>query len=81
MVTKYVPHKFAKDTTTRTEIPDFMSPSVISVGSNAMIQETTQFINKKNIDSFLNFKKKNDEYISIVKETDLSRKILVRARH
>ena len=66
MVTKNVPHKFAKDTTTRTEIPDFMSPSVMSVRSNAMIQETTQFMNKK----------KNDEYISIVKETDLSRKIL-----
>ena len=74
MVTKHVPHKFAKDTTTRTEIPDFMSPSVISVGSDAMIQETTQFMNKKNIHSVLI--KKNDEYISIVKETDLSRKIL-----
>ncbi len=75
MVTKHVPHKFAKDTTTRTEIPDFMSPSVISVGSDAMIQETTQFMNKKNIDSVL-IKNRNDEYISIVKETDLSRKIL-----
>jgi predicted transcriptional regulator len=75
MVTKHVPHKFAKDTTTRTEIPDFMSPSIISVGSNAMIQETTQFMNKKNIDSVL-IKNRNDEYISIVKETDLSRKIL-----
>ena len=58
MVTKHVPHKFAKDTTTRTEIPDFMSPSVISVGSDAMIQETTQFMNKKNIDSFLIDKEK-----------------------
>jgi predicted transcriptional regulator len=75
MVTKHVPHKFAKDTTTRTEIPDFMSPSVISVGSNAKIQETTQFMNKKNIDSVL-IKNRNDEYISIVKETDLSRNIL-----
>ena len=75
MVTKHVPHKFAKDTTTRTEIPDFMSPSVISVGSNAMIQETTQFMNKRSIDSALIIKKK-DEYISIVKGTDLSRKIL-----
>ena len=75
MVTKHIPHKFAKDTTTRTEIPEFMSPSVISVGSNAMIQETTQFMKKKNIHSVL-IKKKNDEYISIVKETDLSRKIL-----
>ena len=75
MVTKHVPHKFAKDTTTRTEIPEFMSPSIISVGSNAMIQETTQFMNKRNIDSALIIKKK-DEYISIVKETDLSRKIL-----
>lgn len=76
MVTKHVPHKFAKGTTTRTEIPDFMTPSVIRVGSDAMIQETTQFMNKKNIDSVLNYKEKNDDYISIVKETDLSRKIL-----
>jgi hypothetical protein len=65
MVTKHVPHKFTKGTTTRTERPDFISPSVISVGSDAMIQETTQFINKK-----------NDEYNNIVKETDLTRKIL-----
>jgi predicted transcriptional regulator len=57
MVTKHEPHKFAKDTTTRTEISDFMSPSVISVESNAMIQETTQFMNKKNID-FILIKKK-----------------------
>ena len=70
MVTKYVPHKFAKDTTTRAEIPDFMSPSLVSVGSNAMIQETIQFMNNKNIDSFIIIKK-NDEYISIVTETDL----------
>ena len=68
MVTKHIPHKFAKDTTTRTEIPDFMSPSVIRVGSEATIQETTQFMNKKNIDSVII--KKNDAYISIVKETD-----------
>ena len=70
MVTKHVPHKFAKYTTTRTKIPEFVSPSVISVGSNAMIQKTTQFMNKKNIDSVL-IKNRNDEYISIVKETDL----------
>ena len=70
MVTKHVPLKFAKDTTTRTEIPDFISPSVISVGSDAMIQGTTQVINNKNI-NFVVIIKKNDEYISIVKETDL----------
>jgi hypothetical protein len=58
MVTKYVPHKFAKDTTTRAEIPDFMSPSVIRVGSESTIQETTQFMNKKNIGSVLNFKER-----------------------
>ena len=54
MVTKHVPHKFAKDTTTRTEISDFMSPSVISVGSDATIQETAQFMNEKNIGPVLN---------------------------
>ena len=58
MVTKHVHHKFAKDTTTQTEIPDFIIPSVTSIGSDAMIQETTQFMNKKNIDSVLIKKKK-----------------------
>jgi predicted transcriptional regulator len=58
MVTKHVPHNFSKNTTTRTEIPDFMSPSVIRVGSEATIQETTQFMNKKNIGSVLNFKER-----------------------
>ena len=53
MVTKHVLHKFAKDTTTLTEIPNYMSPSVINLGSDTMIQETTQFMNKKNIDSVL----------------------------
>ena len=58
MVTKHVPHKFAKYTTTRTETHDFMSPSVISVGSDAMIQGTTQFMNNKNINFVLNYKEK-----------------------
>jgi hypothetical protein len=53
MITKHAPHKFSKDTTTQTEISEFMSPSVNSVGSNVMIQETTQFMIKKNIDSIL----------------------------
>jgi signal-transduction protein with cAMP-binding, CBS, and nucleotidyltransferase domain len=74
MVTKHTTHKFATDTETRTEIADFMSPSVISVGSDATIQETAQFMNEKNIGSVL--VKENDDYIGIVTETDLSRKVL-----
>jgi hypothetical protein len=58
MVTKHMSYKFAKDTTTQTETHDFMSPSVIRVGSETTTQETAQFVNKKNIGSALNFKEK-----------------------
>ncbi len=72
--TKHTTHHFAKDTTTRTEISDYMSPSVISVGSDSTIQETAKLMHEKNIGSVLI--KENDEYVGIVTETDLSRKVL-----
>ena len=74
MVPKHTTHKFTKDQTTRTEIADYMSSTVISVGSDSTIQETAQFMHEKNIGSVL--VKENDDYIGIVTETDLSRKVL-----
>jgi signal-transduction protein with cAMP-binding, CBS, and nucleotidyltransferase domain len=75
MVTKHTTHKFTKDQTeTRMEISDCMSPSVISIGPDATVQETAQFMNEKNIGSVL--VKENYNYIGIVTETDLSRKVL-----
>jgi signal-transduction protein with cAMP-binding, CBS, and nucleotidyltransferase domain len=74
MVTKHTPHKYAKDQTTRTEISDYMSSTIISVGPDSTVQETAQFMHEKNIGSVLI--KENDEFIGIVTETDLSRKVL-----
>lgn len=71
---KYTPHRYAKDTSTRMEISDCMSPSVISVGPDFTVQETAKFMHEKNIGSLLI--KKDDDYIGIVTETDLTRKVL-----
>ncbi len=71
---KYVPHKYVKDQTIREEISDYMSPTVISVESDFTVQETAKFMHEKNIGSVLI--KEKDEYIGIVTETDLTRKVL-----
>ena len=71
---KYTPHRYVKDQNARTEIADYMTTSVISVGPDFTVQETAKFMHEKNIGSVL--VKENDEYIGIVTETDLTRKVL-----
>ena len=71
---KYTPHRYVKDTAHRTEISDYMSSTVISVESDSTVEETAQLMHEKNIGSLLI--KENDEYIGIVTETDLTRKVL-----
>ena len=71
---KYVPHRYVKDQTIREELSDYMSPTVISVESDTTVQDTAQFMHEKNIGSVLI--KEKDEYIGIVTETDLTRKVL-----
>ena len=71
---KYTPHRYVKDQNARTEIADFMTTSVISIGPDSTVQETAKFMHEKNIGSLL--VKENDEYIGIVTETDLTRKVL-----
>ena len=71
---KYVPHRYVKGATIREEISDYMSPTVISVESDTTVQDTAQFMHEKNIGSVLI--KEKDEYIGIVTETDLTRKVL-----
>ena len=71
---KYVPHRYVKDQTIREELSDYMSPPVISVESDTTVQDTAQFMHEKNIGSVLI--KEKDEYIGIVTETDLTRKVL-----
>ena len=71
---KYVPHRYVKDQTIREELSDYMSPTVISVESDTTVQDAAQFMHEKNIGSVLI--KEKDEYIGIVTETDLTRKVL-----
>ena len=68
------PHTTVKNQNARTEIADFMTTSVISIGPDSTVQETAKFMHEKNIGSLL--VKENDEYIGIVTETDLTRKVL-----
>ena len=51
-----------------------MTTSVISIGPDSTVQETAKFMHEKNIGSLL--VKENDEYIGVVTETDLTRKVL-----
>lgn len=55
-------------------IGSYMSVPVHSVDINATIRETAQEMQAKNIGSVLI--KSNDEYVGIVTETDLARKVL-----
>lgn len=75
MLSKHIPHKFAKNqTTVRQEISDYMSSPVISVDAGSTAEETARLMLEKNIGSLL--VKEKSEYVGIVTETDLTRKIL-----
>ncbi|MBT3184751.1 MAG: CBS domain-containing protein [Nitrospina sp.] len=74
MVTKHTPHRYTKDQTTRTEISDYMSSTVISIGPDSTVPETAKLMHEKNIGSVL--VKDKEDYIGIVTETDLTRKVL-----
>ena len=49
MVTKHTPHKFAKNTKTRTEIADYMTTSIISVEPDTTIFDTAKLLTEKHI--------------------------------
>ena len=75
MVSKHVPHKFAKDQDSKgQEIADYMSSPIIRVNAASTIKETAQFLSEKKIGCVL--VEENDEYIGIITETDLTRKVL-----
>lgn len=75
MAPKYVPHRFVKDQgSTGQEIADYMSSPIISVNASSTIKETAQFLSEKKIGCVL--VEENDEYVGIVTETDLTRKVL-----
>jgi signal-transduction protein with cAMP-binding, CBS, and nucleotidyltransferase domain len=56
------------------DIGDYMSSSVVSVDSEATVQETVHAMHANNVGSVLI--KEAGEYIGIVTETDLTRKVL-----
>ena len=53
MVTKHTPHKFAKNTKTRTEIADYMTTSIISVEPDTTIFDTAKLLTEKHVGSVL----------------------------
>ncbi len=72
---KHTPHRFAKDQGSKgQEIADYMSSPIISVNAASTIKETAQFLSEKNIGSVL--VEENGDYIGIVTETDLTRKVI-----
>ena len=76
MVEKHIPHKFVKDQTSKSqEIADWMSYPVINVDAAFTVKETAQLMHDKNIGSVL--VEENSEYVGIVTETDLTRKVLL----
>jgi signal-transduction protein with cAMP-binding, CBS, and nucleotidyltransferase domain len=56
------------------DIGDYMSPSVLSVDSEVTVQEAVHYMHANNVGSVLI--KEEGEYIGIVTETDLTRKVL-----
>jgi signal-transduction protein with cAMP-binding, CBS, and nucleotidyltransferase domain len=76
MMEKHTPHRFVKDQTSKSqEIADWMSYPVINVDAAFTVKETAQLMHDKNIGSVL--VEENSEYVGIVTETDLTRKVLV----
>ena len=75
MTTKRVPHRFSKSMDNSGEqIGGYMSVPVLSIDCESLIQDTAKFMHDKNIGSLL--VKKNEDYIGIVTERDLTRKVL-----
>jgi CBS domain-containing protein len=56
------------------EIGDYMITPVLSIDIDSSVQEAAMFMTANNIGSLL--VKKFDEYVGIVTETDLARKVL-----
>ncbi len=72
---KHKPHRYAKNQEQyEEEIGSYMSTPVHSVDAGASIQEVTKMMEEKNVGSLL--VKENDQYVGIVTERDLTRKVI-----
>ena len=75
MLSKHVPHRFSKEHEDHLEeIGDYMSSPVLNVDSESFVKEAAQIMLSKHIGSL--FVKKGDEFVGIVTENDLSRKVV-----
>ncbi len=71
---KYVPHRYSKSVENTEQIGAYMSAPVLSIDSDTSIKDTVQFMESKNVGSLL--VKKKEDYVGIVTERDLTRKVL-----
>ncbi len=75
MKSKHVPHRFSKEHEDQLEeIGDYMTSPVLSVDSGASVKDVAQTMLSKHIGSL--FVKKGDEFVGIITENDLSRKVV-----
>lgn len=75
MKSKHVPHRFSKEHEDQLEvIGDYMTSPALSADSEASVKEVAQIMLAKRIGSL--FIKKGDEFIGIITENDLSRKVV-----
>lgn len=72
---KHTPHHYAKNQEKyQEEIGSYMSTPVHSVDSDTNILEVTELMEEKNVGSLL--VKENGQYVGIVTERDLTRKVI-----
>lgn len=75
MMSKHVPHRFSKEHEDHVEeVGDYMTSPVFNVDSESFVQEAAKIMQSKHIGSL--FVKKGDEFIGIITENDLSRKVV-----
>ncbi len=75
MESKHKTHHYAKgQVTPRQEISDYMTTPILSIKSNASALETAQLMSDKNIGCLL--VKEKSEFVGIITETDLTRKVI-----
>jgi CBS domain-containing protein len=75
MKSKHIPHRFSKEHESQVEeIGDYMTSPVLNVDSEASVKEAAQIMQVRRIGAL--FVKKGDEFVGIITENDLSRKVV-----
>ena len=75
MISKHVPHRYSKEHEDHLEeIGDYMTSPVLNVDSESFVKEAAQIMQSKHIGSL--FVKKDDKFVGVITENDLSRKVV-----